>query len=348
MKNWTVRMMFVVLFALTVCMSNSNANANTNQPQVYKLIFSSVMHESEFTSHPAATALASFVKNVQEKSGGRIVITLYKGGQLSDNTENDVQGLAGGAFHFANPALASLGSYTNAFIPFNMLYMFANQDAADRFIDSEIANRMRQKALKDMGIRTLAFLDVGFRNLTTSTREIRRPEDIKGLKIRTMEDPFQIKAFQAMGASPTPMAYSELFSALQQGVIDGQENPMSNIIQAKLYEVQKYMTLTRHSFTINTIVMAESAFQKLPADLQQLILDEARAAELMSRANCAQKEASLLEDCKKVLQVYEPTLEELHMFQDAARASWEQAKATMGEDDYNAMLKTVESINSQL
>lgn len=338
-----------LIILISGCNSTEQTKAgNDDVNKVIEIKFSSTMPEVEFTSHPAAKAIKSFIDNVEERSQGKVKITLYPGGQLSSNVETDVVGMKNGSFQMCNPSMGSLGAYTKAFMPFNMVYLFKNQAAVDKFLDSEIGQRMREDALKDTNIRILAYLDNGFRNVTNSKHEIKSPDDMKGLKIRTMEDPFQIKAMGALGASPTPLAYSELFSALQQGVVDGQENPLSNIYQAKFYEVQDYLTLTKHSYTVINMCISNQFFESLPEDIQKIMLEEARNAELLSRENSAESEKSLLAELTTKMTVYELDDTEFAAFQEKAKSSWSLVKNEIGEDYYNQIIDTANKFNAEV
>ncbi|HEX7550648.1 MAG TPA: TRAP transporter substrate-binding protein, partial [Candidatus Methylomirabilis sp.] len=154
------------------------------------------------------------------------------------------------------------------------------------------------QTLLNKGIRMVGFYENGFRNITNSKRAINSPADVKGLKIRTPENLAQIETFKALGAVPTPMAYSELYSALAQGVVDGQENPLQNIWTGKMYEVQKHLAITGHIYNSAYILASNKFWTGLPADLRKVAEDSIKEASYWQLDYLADLDKKLLEDCK--------------------------------------------------
>jgi tripartite ATP-independent transporter DctP family solute receptor len=174
-----------------------------------------------------------------------------------------------------------------AFVPeikaLEMPFVFPSYEAADKVLDGSIGQELGKKFEKS-GFVALAFLDNGFRNVTNSKRAIKTPEDLKALKIRTMEAPTHLAIWRAIGANPTPMAWP-IFTQLQQGVIDGQENPISVIHGSKLQEAgQKYLTLTRHVYSALVFVANKAFIDGLPAAERKVVMDCARSASLQGRS----------------------------------------------------------------
>jgi tripartite ATP-independent transporter DctP family solute receptor len=188
-----------------------------------------------------------------------------------------------------------------AFVPeikaLEMPFVFPSYEAADKVLDGPIGQELGKKFEKS-GFVALAFLDNGFRNVTNSKRPAKTPEDLKGLKIRTMEAPTHLAIWRAIGANPTPMAWP-IFTQLQQGVIDGQENPIAVIWGAKLPEAgQKYLSLTRHVYSALVFVANKAFIDGLPADQRKIVTDCARSAALQGRAFIRGNEAKMIEDLK--------------------------------------------------
>ncbi len=188
-----------------------------------------------------------------------------------------------------------------AFVPeikaLEMPFVFPSYEAADKVLDGPIGKGLAGKFEK-AGFVALHFLDNGFRNLTNAKRPVKTPDDAKGLKIRTMESPTHLAIWRAIGANPTPMAWP-IFTALQQGVIDGQENPIAVIYAAKLIEAgQKYLTLTRHVYSALVVVANKSFIDGLPEGDRKAFFEAARAASLRGRAFIRDNEASQLEQLK--------------------------------------------------
>ncbi len=188
-----------------------------------------------------------------------------------------------------------------AFVPeikaLEMPFLFPTYESADMVLDGPIGQDLG-KRFEKAGFMPLHFLDNGFRNVTNSKRPIKTPEDAKGLKIRTMEAPTHLAIWRAIGANPTPMAWP-VFTALQQGVIDGQENPISVIHGSKLVEAgQKYLSLTRHVYSALVFVSNKSFMDNLPAADRKIILDAARTASLKGRAYIRDNEAKQIAELR--------------------------------------------------
>ena len=201
-----------------------------------------------------------------------------------------------------------------AFVPeikaLEMPFVFPTYEAADKVLDGPIGQELAKKFEKS-GFVALAFLDNGFRNVTNSKRAAKTPEDLKGLKIRTMEAPTHLAIWRAIGANPTPMAWP-IFTQLQQGVIDGQENPIAVIYAAKLPEAgQKYLTLTRHVYSALVFIANKAFIDGLPPAERKVVIDCARAASLQGRSFIRDNEVRQISDLKAAgMQVEEkPDLE---------------------------------------
>ena len=302
----------------------------------------SAMKSSTVEDTANGRAILQFVDNVNERTNGKYQIKLFMDSQLGGSTDQVVGGLQTGAFEMCTMALGSFGEFTQAFMPFNFPYMYSSADVVHAVIDGPVGEKMRQQCIDDTGIRVLAFTELGYRHMTNSKHPIKTPDDIVGLKMRTMNDPYQISAMEALGAAVTPMAYSELFTALQQKVIDGQENPCQNIWTEKFYEVQDYMTTTKHSYTVQMLGISESYFQSLPEDVQTILLEEARNVELRNREELEAIDNEQLEELKKVMDVYELSDEEFAVFRDAASVAWDDAKNAMGEEYFDLLMSEVE------
>jgi tripartite ATP-independent transporter DctP family solute receptor len=153
--------------------------------------------------------------------------------------------------------------------------------------------------LEAKGIKGLSWFENGFRQITNSRRAINNPEDLKGLKLRTMENPIHVAFFRLLGVNPTPMAFGEVFSALEQKVVDGQENPVGAIVAAKFFEVQKYLAMTGHVYTAVPLLTSIQVFNSFTPDQQKIILQAAKEASTYERNLLAEQEKTGIEDLKK-------------------------------------------------
>lgn len=354
LKVISILLSFTICFSMIGCSSkkaevsnskkteaeNTSSDDKSKNPIVIRV--NSAIKSSTIQDTANGLGVLQMVDNFNKKTNGGYEIKLFMDSQLGGSSEQVVGGLQSGAFEMCTLALGSFGEYTDAFMPMNLPYLFSSAEVLHKVLDGEVGQRMKDKCIQDTGIRVLAFTELGFRHLTNSKRPIKSPSDVKGLKIRTMNDPYQISAMEALGAAVTPTAYSELFTALQQGLVDGQENPCQNIWTEKFYEVQKYMTLTKHTYTIQMIGISEKYFQSLSKEVQDILIEEGRNAELLNRSKLEEIDNSQLEELKKVMEVYELTPDEFNQFKVAASKSWTDAKNAMGEEYFNLLTSEVE------
>ena len=259
-----------------------------------------------------------------------------------------IGGCQTGAFEFITLNQGSWGGYTDAFMPFNFPFLFPNEEVAFAFMDGEQGDYITQKIIDDTGIRVLCYYDMGFRHLTTKNTPVHTAADMQGLKLRTQNDPYQIAAMEALGAAVTTVAYSELFSALQQGLVDAQENPLSNIVVNKYYEVQNYLTLTGHTYTLTTMAINEDVFQSFSPDLQALMLEVAEDATELCREGLLSQEQVYLEELEQHMEIYEPTEEEKATFKEKASTTWPTIEEEIGSERYNAIIDEVNRISEEL
>jgi len=198
-----------------------------------------------------------------------------------------VEGLQLGTIDLVVTSTGPLGGFVSKMFVVDLPFLFRDREHAYKVLDGPIGRELMD-AFSAKGIKGLAFWENGFRQITNNVRPIEKPEDLKGIKLRTMENKVHLAAFRAFGASPTPMAWSEVYTALQQKTIDGQENPVAIIYHQKLVEVQKYLALTRHFYSPTPLLMSLKAFNALPQDTQKIMADTA--------LECATYERNLLRD----------------------------------------------------
>lgn len=304
----------------------------------YDWIANCTMKTAELTGNSAGIALKYFVDQVNERSNGQIKIKLYPDAQLASSTDEVMTGALTGAFQVFNIPIGNIGGYTDAFRALDVPYLYLNSEQVYTMMDTSLAEDMRSECIEDCGVRILTFLDLGFRQLTNSVRPIKTPEDMVGLKFRVMSTDNQIALFENFGCSTVTTAFSELYSALQQNLVDGQDNPILNVYNSKLYENQKYMTLTNHNYTFTSIAISEEAYQTLTPELQELVDTIAYEAELVSREEYAKLEAGCLEEIGKTLDIYYPTTEELLAFQEKASAIWPRLQESFGDEYWNYLM----------
>jgi len=214
-------------------------------------------------SHYEFKAMELFKKHLTEKT--KIDVQIFPSNQLGSDQEA-LESMRINTVHMNLPDPAVLGNMVKEYNLLSFPFLFKDQSVANKVVDGDWGKTLLKK-LEKIGYVGLGFGDFGFRHITNNTRPIKTVSDLKGLKIRTMQNPVHLDVFRTLGANPTPMAFSEVFSSLQQGVIDGQENPLKNIESSKLYEVQKHLTLDGHVYAFVVFVVSKKFFDALsPAD----------------------------------------------------------------------------------
>jgi len=274
-------------------------------------------------SHPTTAALTVFKNYVESSSGGTIDVHIFPAGQLGDAKSMLEQVKKGIIQSCASvPSGMIAGSYYPDFNIFDIPYLFRSNAVAWRVLEpkSKFFQELANSTAKYAGIRPLGFFIEGRRHFTNNVREIRKPEDLKGLKIRTMEVPAHQQMMKAMGAIPTPVSWLELYSALQTGVVNGQENPIGNITYLKAYEVQKYLTLDGHLTLLNTWVVNEQWFKGLTNNQREIIKEAAEVATLVNRGYAELRDTTGIKELKdKGMKIYSPTNQELAAFKAATQ-----------------------------
>ncbi|WP_413614986.1 TRAP transporter substrate-binding protein [Halomonas cupida] len=223
--------------------------------------------------NPKWDASELFAELVEEKTAGEIIVDVGGNAQYGDDVEALTQMRLGSLAFSAN----SQGTTSGVIPQFSILglpFLFDSLPTAWRVMDGEVGDELKQLA-EEQGLVLLALWDNGIRNVSNNVRPIETPEDLEGIKIRTPPDPVTVDIFEALGANPTPMNFSELYIALQQGVVDGQENPLMNIYSSKLHEVQDYISLTGHKYESTPLLMSKVVWDSLSPEDQQAVQEAA-------------------------------------------------------------------------
>ncbi len=259
--------------------------------------------------------LVVFKNEVERRTGGNVKVTIFPNGVLGTQKAMMEQ-LQRGIIQAVSISEGGIAPFYPNIGVLSIPYLFSEVDIAHEVLDGPFGQFLLNDMVKQTGIRPLAWgEDAGFRHFTNGERVVRTPEDLKGLKIRTMTIPAHIEMVKALGASPTPVAWSELYTALQTAVADGQENPIANIRSARLEEVQKFLTLDGHIYSIIAIFMNDKWLQSLPEEYRQAIMQAGKMTASVTRYISRVNESIDLEYLKsKGMQVYAPTFEEKELF----------------------------------
>ena len=285
--------------------------------------------------NPYAKGAEKFAQLVKEKTGGKVEIQVFPSSQLG-NQRDLVEGTQFGTIDFTMTSTAVLGNFLPQAAVFDLPFIFRDVQHAYKALDTvgmEIAEKLQ-------GMKLLAYYENGVRHMTNSKRPIRKPEDMKGLKIRVMEQPIYIEMIKALGGNPTPMAFGELFTALQQGVVDGQENPAAHIYTARFFEVQKYISLTAHTYSAEPMLVSLAAWNKLPKDLQEKVQTAANESRDWQRDLCRQLEEGYWTKIQESGKSEINRDVDKQAFADATRGVWAMFEKKVGKENIEKIVAT--------
>ena len=287
-----------------------------------------------------------FVKRTAELSKGEVKIEVYPAGMLGTHTSCQEEVSMGTLdFYITTAGLVSVFDPQRTQELIELPYLFDTASQAYAFMDTPFVTKFYEP-LKAKGIRYLSTWDNGFRQMTNSVRPIFTPQDMKGLKIRVVQSEMSMNIINAMGGNAVPMSYSELYTALAQGVVDGQENPFMNIYASKFYEVQKYMSVTRHQYSTLPIIISEKTWKKLDANQQNAIQKAAIEAAPVFRKKVMANEDSQRKAMEKAgMKVND--VPDLTPFRKAVEPVYEWAKKKWGADKLNEVLAEADNIRKK-
>ncbi len=233
------------------------------------------------TDHPTSMGVKKFAELVAAKSGGKIKVNEFASSQLGNELQQQ-SAMMGGVQEMLVASTTSLAGVVKEFGLLDFPFLFSNARQADAMVDGPLG-KMLSTRLNDKGIVVLGFFDLGFRNVTNSKRPITKGEDLDGLKLRVIPNPVFIETFKTFKANPVPMPFAELYGALENKAVDGQENPYAVILSSKFYEVNKYVSETNHVYATNPIQISKRFWDKLSVAEQKLIQDAATEAQNYQR-----------------------------------------------------------------
>lgn len=279
-----------------------------------------------------------FADEVARRSGGKLKVKGFGNASLG----NDIQmqnAVIGGAQELAIVTTATLVGVDDSFGVYDLPFVFRNEHEADVVLDGPFGAALMKK-LEPKGLVGLVYWENGFRDLTNSKHPIAKMEDFQGIKLRVMQNPVYIDMFNSFGANAIPLAFSELFTAMESHTVDGQENPINTIQSSKFYEVQKYLTISRHVYSPWIVLASKKWWDGLSADEKKILQDAAVASRDFERKDSRANGAKALEVLKqKGMQVTELSPRELDRLQDAARP----AIAKFSANGHDALVKDLQA-----
>ncbi|NIC06620.1 TRAP transporter substrate-binding protein [Billgrantia bachuensis] len=302
-------------------------------------------------SSPQYLSSQYFADILEQRTDGRITVDIFPNSQLGDDVQM-MEMLQTGSLDMTYPSSSPATTYVEELAVFDLPFLLPNREAAIAVMQSDTAQRMLD-GFEGSGIKALAFSENGYRQLSNSARPVESPEDVagldvSGLTIRTMENPVHLSIWKTLGANPTPMAFGELFSAMEQGVVDGQENPWSTILTSNFHEVQDYGSETRHVYTPFIMMISERTWERMAPEYQELVQEAARqSAEYEIQLATEYDDWSREQLEEKGMQITRLDDEQIAAFQEAVQPVYDEWAPKIGEDLIAEIQEIVESSSIQ-
>ena len=324
-KRFSIFMLLMVFSLVVVAGCGSNQSKQT--PANAKKHVLKVGHPLA-ADHPWTIALEGMAKDVKEATKGEVEIQIFPAGQLG--SEIDVaNGLKMGTIEMGVFGTASLHPLDIRMGIEELPYAWPKRESAYAALDGDLGNELN-KIMEKQGIIGLSWWEAGYRQTTNNRNPINSVGDFKGLKIRVPNNAMRIETFKLLGAEPTPIAFAEVFTALQQGAVDGQENPLVTIQSSKLYEVQKYLSITNHIWGSGYLAISKQAFDDLSPEQQKILREKAQIWRDKERKMIRESEEKAVQDLKNAgMQVTEPNYQE---FKAAETSLWNKYEGIYGKE----------------
>jgi TRAP-type transport system periplasmic protein len=341
-RKFIVGLLSVGLLFLSACGSNATqGGTKSNNHGIQERIIKAGIGLNE--DHPEGQGLLRFKEIVEKKSGGKLKVQTYFSATLGDDLKM-TEALQSGTQEITIPSTSPLVGIVKEFGILDFPFLFNTAEEADAILDGPIGKKLLEK-LPEHRLIGLAYWENGFRNVTNSKHPINTIDDFKGLKLRTMQNQVHIDAFKKLGANPTPMAFSEVFTALESKTVDGQENPLATIKSNKYYEVQDYLSLTKHVYTPFVFLVSKKFWDSLSPEEQKILQDAAVEAGKYQRELSRQEDKKALEELKKTgIKINEVSNGERKKMEEAIKPIIDKYAKEFGEDLVNEMYSELEKI----
>jgi C4-dicarboxylate-binding protein DctP len=308
--------------------STETAEVTTTNDSEYEIQFAHVVNPSTAKGQAADY----FAEQLEERTDGRISVNVYPDSQLGSDREI-IEQMQTGTVEMNAPFTGVLPAFVPQFQVYDLPYLFENRDHAYEMSTGELGERLGEY-LQEQGLRYLGFWDGGFKHFTNSIRPIETFEDMEGLSMRASQSPLLIAQFDAWEASGESVDFSELYTALEQGTVDGQENPLSNIVSQNLYEAQDFMTYSEHGYMGYPLLISESFYQELPEELQEILREVAEETTEWQWEQSEQSEVEYAETLENSnIEINELSAEEREEFRNNSEEVYDQYRGDIEDGD---------------
>lgn len=331
MKKLTGLFLLMLVLILAACGrpdSGSSSGDDGGDGETYTIRLAHLVPEEQ-SSHVAAV---DFKEKLESESDGHLTVELYPNGQLYGSDREAIEAVQLGNIEMTIPAVAAMASFNEKFQVFDLPFLFNNNEAAYKALDGDLGQELMAD-LESNGLKGLVFGENGFRHVSNNEGPIEKPEDMEGLKMRTLESPLHTDTFNAFGANASPFAFGELYTALQQGTYDAMDCPISLYYTNKFYEVQDYLTLTGHVYAATSLLMNDDFYNDLPEDLQELLMEASEEFRTQQRELAQQQDTEFMDQLEaEGMQINDLTDEQRDAFREAAAPVYEKYEGQIGAD----------------
>ncbi len=348
-KNLAILLVVIMLFA-AACQAptpekSEQGAAETTAASVkkgeFKIKVGLVTPEQDI----ATRSMRHFEEELEKLTDGRVEVELFPGGALGGS--GDIfNGVQDGSIEMCVNIYPPFAQFSDAFLLYNLPYLFSSKEVAFEFLDGDIAQDIA-KSIESKGFKQLAVFDGGYRNVSNNKQPVKSPADLKGLKIRTLNNPVQLDYFTAYGANPTPLPYGDIYVGLQTKTIDGQENSFSNIASMKFNEVQKYVTDTAHAFDPVGMFINTGVYDAYPDEIKEAIKQAAASTQKFNRELAVKLEEESLDKIKATTEIYFLTDEERQVFIDMAQPTYKNFEEKIGKELLEKSLAKIKEIEGK-
>ncbi|BAQ11259.1 TRAP dicarboxylate transporter, dctp subunit [Bacillus sp. OxB-1] len=337
-KILSIFMVCLVSIFLAACSDNSESGQqNVAQSEEIKVMKFASINTSD---RSITLAMNKFAEQVEKETNGQIKVEVFPDSQLGGERDN-FEGLQLGSLQASIISTAVSSSFSPNLSILDLPFLFKDHQTAYNVLDGEIGKKLLDEMI-DQGVVGMNFWENGYRHLTNNIREIRTPDDLKGLKIRTMESPIHLDVWKELGVQPTPMAFPELFTALQQGTVDGQENPFVVTATNKFFEVQDYLTVTQHVYGANIFLISDKFWKTLTDDEKEIITKAGEDAKNYQREVEQQQAIEFLTVLEENgMKITELNDNERQQFIDKVQPIYEKYSKELGKELVEDLLEAV-------
>ncbi|MCM3601623.1 TRAP transporter substrate-binding protein [Robertmurraya korlensis] len=345
MKRVLSLLFVLCLMVLGACSQQSSNNENEEPKDSDVKTSEKLMKLAVVTSEDRSLTkgLVKFGELVESKTNGSIKVEVYPNGQLGGDREV-FESLQFGSIQGTTMSTGPIAQFVPKFNVFDLPFLFPNSEVAYGVLDGKIGTDLLAE-LESQNVIGLNYWENGFRHLTNGVKEVKTPDDVKGLKIRTLENDLHMDIWSELGANPTPMAFTELFAGLQQGVVDGQENPVGNVTANKFYEVQKYLSKTGHVYNASPFLISKDFWNSLSDEEKKAVQEAAdEARDYQRELNQKEDEDGYKFLTENGMTVTDISDEEKEAFLEKVKPVYEKYSASIGEEFVDQLLAEINNL----